>query len=91
MLAERIRLAVCETPLEFSPACTQMTVSIGVAGTVLPRDEADLKAAAERCSKWRSALYRASRRAAIASACLSVARLSVAYAASRAGTAGRQR
>jgi GGDEF domain-containing protein len=48
VLAERIRLAVCETPLELQPGVQLgMTVSIGVAGTILARDEADLKAAAE--------------------------------------------
>jgi diguanylate cyclase (GGDEF)-like protein len=61
VLAERIRLAVCETPLEIQPGVQlNMTVSIGVAGTVLSRDEADLKAAAERLlADADSALYRA--------------------------------
>jgi diguanylate cyclase (GGDEF)-like protein len=60
-LAERIRLAVCETPLEIQAGVQiGMTVSIGVAGTVLSRDEADLKAAAERLlADADSALYRA--------------------------------
>jgi two-component system, cell cycle response regulator len=60
-LAERIRLAVCETPLEISPtAKVTMTVSIGVAGTMLSRDEGDLKSAAERLlADADSALYRA--------------------------------
>ena len=61
MLAERIRLAVCETPLELQPGVqVGMTVSIGVAGTVLARDEVDLKASAERLlADADSALYRA--------------------------------
>ncbi len=60
-LAERIRLAVSETPLEIQPGVQlRMTVSIGVAGTTLARDEADLKAAAERLlADADSALYRA--------------------------------
>jgi two-component system cell cycle response regulator len=60
-LAERIRLAVSETPLEIQAGVQiGMTVSIGVAGTVLARDEADLKAAAERLlADADSALYRA--------------------------------
>ena len=61
VLAERIRLAVSETPLELQPGVQLgMTVSIGVAGTLLSRDEADLKAAAERLlADADSALYRA--------------------------------
>lgn len=60
-LAERIRSAVCETPLEIpSGVNLGMTVSIGVAGTLLSRDEPDLKAAAERLlADADSALYRA--------------------------------
>lgn len=60
-LAERIRVAVCETPLEISTgARVDMTVSIGVAGTHLSREEADLKAAAERLlADADAALYRA--------------------------------
>lgn len=60
-LAERIRLAVCETPLEVAPGATvNMTVSIGVAGTMISRDESDLKSAAERLLvQADSALYRA--------------------------------
>jgi diguanylate cyclase (GGDEF)-like protein len=60
-LAERIRLAVSETPLEVQPGVQlRMSVSIGVAGTTLARDEADLKAAAERLlADADSALYRA--------------------------------
>jgi two-component system, cell cycle response regulator len=60
-LAERIRLAVSETPLEISPGVqVTMTVSIGVAGTMLSRDEVDLKSAAERLlADADSALYRA--------------------------------
>ncbi|MET0536271.1 MAG: DUF484 family protein [Steroidobacter sp.] len=60
-LAERIRLAVCDTPLTIpSGAALNMTVSIGVAGITLSRDEADLKAAAERLlSDADAALYKA--------------------------------
>jgi diguanylate cyclase (GGDEF)-like protein len=60
-LAERIRLAVSETPLTIpSGAKLNMTVSIGVAGIMLSREEADLKAAAERLlSDADAALYRA--------------------------------
>jgi two-component system cell cycle response regulator len=60
-LAERIRLAVCDTPLEISPGVRlNMTVSIGVAGIVLKRDDGDLKEAAERLlAEADSALYRA--------------------------------
>lgn len=60
-LAERIRLAVSETPLTIpSGAKLNMTVSIGVAGITLSREEADLKAAAERLlSDADAALYRA--------------------------------
>ena len=60
-LAERIRIAVIETPLEIGDGVSlTLTVSIGVAGIVLDRDEADLKAAAERLlAEADSALYRA--------------------------------
>ena len=60
-LAERIRSAVCETPLEVQRGVAlKMTVSIGVAGTTLARDETDLKAAAERLlADADTALYRA--------------------------------
>jgi two-component system cell cycle response regulator len=60
-LAERIRLAVSEVPLIIpSGAKLNMTVSIGVAGIMLSREEADLKAAAERLlSDADAALYRA--------------------------------
>ncbi len=60
-LAERIRAAVCGTPLEISPgAQVHMTVSIGVAGLQPTRDETDLKSAAERLlANADSALYRA--------------------------------
>lgn len=60
-LAERIRAAVCGTPLQISPGVeVTMTVSIGVAGIVLSRDETDLKSAAERLlAEADSALYRA--------------------------------
>jgi two-component system, cell cycle response regulator len=61
ILAERIRVAVCETPLVLpSGAKLTMTVSIGLAGINLSREEADLKAAAERLlSDADAALYRA--------------------------------
>jgi diguanylate cyclase (GGDEF)-like protein len=61
VLAERIRIAVAETPLTISSgAKLNMTVSIGVAGIMLSREEADLKAAAERLlSDADAALYRA--------------------------------
>lgn len=60
-LAERIRLAVCEVPLEISPGVEiGMTVSIGVAGIQLSRDETDLRSAAETLlANADSALYRA--------------------------------
>ena len=61
VLAERIRVAVSDTPLTIpSGAKLDMTVSIGVAGMQLSREEADLKAAAERLlSDADAALYRA--------------------------------
>lgn len=61
ILAERIRVAVCDTPLAMpSGAMLNMTVSIGVAGIMLSRDEADMKAAAERLlADADAALYRA--------------------------------
>jgi two-component system, cell cycle response regulator len=60
-LAERIRLAVCETPLEITAGVKlNMTVSIGVAGIALKREDGDLKEAAERLlAEADSALYRA--------------------------------
>jgi diguanylate cyclase (GGDEF)-like protein len=60
-LAERIRQAVCETPLEVAPGVhLSMTVSVGVAGAMLTRDDADLKVAAERLlADADAALYRA--------------------------------
>jgi two-component system cell cycle response regulator len=60
-LAERIRLAVCDTPLEVAPGVKlNMTVSIGVAGIALKRDDGDLKEAAERLlAEADAALYRA--------------------------------
>lgn len=60
-LAERIRVAVCEQPLEISPGVhVSMSVSIGVAGTQLSREETDLKGAAERLlADADAALYRA--------------------------------
>jgi diguanylate cyclase (GGDEF)-like protein len=60
-LAERIRLAVSDSPLELSAHVKlNMTVSIGVAGIVLTRTENDLKSAAERLlADADAALYRA--------------------------------
>lgn len=60
-LAERIRLAVSETPLEVDGGVElRMTVSIGVAGVALTRGEDDLQQAAERLlSEADAALYRA--------------------------------
>jgi two-component system, cell cycle response regulator len=60
-LAERIRTSVCDTPLEIQPGVwLKMTVSVGVAGMTLSREETDLKAAAERLlADADSALYRA--------------------------------
>lgn len=60
-LAERIRLAVSETPLEISGGLSlNLTVSIGVAGIVIDRSDSDLKAAAERLlADADAALYRA--------------------------------
>lgn len=60
-LAERIRLAVCETPLVISNDISlTMTVSIGVAGLALDRSVTDLQGAAERLlSSADAALYRA--------------------------------
>lgn len=64
VLAERIRLAVCDPPLELpNGAMVTLTVSIGIAGIVLSREEADLKAASERLlAEADSALYRAKQR-----------------------------
>lgn len=63
-LAERIRTAVCDTPLKISSEVKlNLTVSIGVAGIVLARDDTDLKTAAERLlASADSALYRAKER-----------------------------
>lgn len=60
-LAERIRVAVCDTPLEVNPTLKlTMTVSIGVAGIALTRTDEDLKEAAERLlADADAALYRA--------------------------------
>src|ERR1044072_2117584 len=60
-LGERIRLTVCETPLTLpSGVQLNMTVSIGVAGIPVARDEPDLKAAAERLlADADAALYKA--------------------------------
>ncbi|MFL6619406.1 MAG: DUF484 family protein [Povalibacter sp.] len=60
-LAERIRQAVSEAPLEVSSGLElQLTVSIGVAGIVLDRNEADLKTSAEQLlASADAALYRA--------------------------------
>lgn len=61
LLAERIRAAVCGTPLEVSPGvAVNLSVSVGVAGIVLPREDVDLKVAAERLlADADTALYRA--------------------------------
>jgi diguanylate cyclase (GGDEF)-like protein len=63
-LAERIRDAVCGTPMEVAAGTKlTLTVSIGVAETLLSRDDTDLKAAAERLlSDADAALYRAKQR-----------------------------
>lgn len=60
-LGERIRAAVSATPLEIQPGVQlHMTVSVGVAGTTLARQDNDLKAAAERLlAQADAALYRA--------------------------------
>lgn len=60
-LAERIRAAVADAPLEIHGDVTlNLTVSIGVAGIVPDRRESDLKAAAERLlAEADAALYRA--------------------------------
>jgi diguanylate cyclase (GGDEF)-like protein len=60
-LAERIRAAVCESPLEIPGGKSlNLTVSIGVAGIVLDRNHSDLKAAAEELlAEADAALYRA--------------------------------
>ncbi|HEY4369938.1 MAG TPA: DUF484 family protein [Steroidobacteraceae bacterium] len=60
-LAERIRQAVCGTPLEISPGLAlNLSVSIGVAGIRPARNDGDLKAAAERLlADADAALYRA--------------------------------
>jgi len=64
VLAERIRGAVCDPPLELPDgAKVTLTVSIGIASITLSRDEADLKAASERLlAEADSALYRAKQR-----------------------------
>jgi diguanylate cyclase (GGDEF)-like protein len=64
VLAERIRTAVCDPPLELQDgAKVTLTVSIGIAGIALSRDEVDLKAASERLlSEADAALYRAKQR-----------------------------
>jgi two-component system cell cycle response regulator len=60
-LAERIREAVCSTPVEVTPgAQVTLTVSIGVADITIARGEADLAGAAERLlAAADTALYRA--------------------------------
>ena len=64
VLAERIRGAVCDPPLELPDgAKVTLTVSIGIASIALSRDESDLKAASERLlAEADSALYRAKQR-----------------------------
>jgi two-component system cell cycle response regulator len=61
VLAERIREAVCGTAVEVAPgAKVTLTVSIGVAGITLTREDTDLKTAAERLlSAADAALYKA--------------------------------
>jgi diguanylate cyclase (GGDEF)-like protein len=63
-LAERIREAVCGTPVEIGPQTrVTLTVSIGVAEIAVSRDETDLKAAAQRLlSQADAALYKAKQR-----------------------------
>ena len=63
-LAERIREAVCGVPLTVGgDVQLTLTVSVGVAGILLSRDETDLKGAAERLlSEADAALYRAKQR-----------------------------
>lgn len=60
-LAERIRLAVCSTPIEVAPGKLHtMTVSIGVAGITPDREERDVKTVAESLlAEADAALYRA--------------------------------
>ncbi len=60
-LGERIRHTVCDTPLTLpSGAQLNMSVSIGVAGITVARDETDLKGAAERLlADADAALYKA--------------------------------
>jgi len=60
-LAERIRLAVSESPLEVAPGVKHgLTVSIGVAGVTPARDETDVKTLAEALlAEADAALYRA--------------------------------
>jgi diguanylate cyclase (GGDEF)-like protein len=60
-LAERIRLAVCETPIEVAPGVQHtLTVSIGVAGVTPAREESDHKTLAESLlAEADAALYRA--------------------------------
>jgi diguanylate cyclase (GGDEF)-like protein len=60
-LAERIRLAVCEAPIEAAPGkLLTLTVSIGVAGITPSRDDHDVKTIAESLlAEADAALYRA--------------------------------
>lgn len=60
-LGERIREAVCATPVEIAPGTeVTLTVSIGVAEISVSRQESDLKAVAERLlSDADAALYKA--------------------------------
>lgn len=64
VLAERIRVAVAETPLEIpSGLKLKLTVSIGVAGITPGREEIDLQSAAENLlAQADAALYRAKQR-----------------------------
>jgi diguanylate cyclase (GGDEF)-like protein len=60
-LAERIRLAVSESPIEVAPGIKHtLTVSIGVAGITPAREERDVKTLAESLlAEADAALYRA--------------------------------
>jgi two-component system cell cycle response regulator len=61
ILAERIRLAVCETPIMLEAGIAKtLTVSIGIAGVMPRREESDLKTLAESLlAEADAALYRA--------------------------------
>jgi diguanylate cyclase (GGDEF)-like protein len=63
-LAERIRTAVCETPIEVVSGVAQvLTVSIGIASVTPMRNESDMKTLAESLlAEADAALYRAKQR-----------------------------